>query len=390
MKIIFIILDGVGVGELPDANLYNDQGSNTLGNLSENVQNLYLPNLQKFGLGNIIPIKFVPPAAEPLASYGKMAELSKGKDSTTGHWELMGLITRKEFPTYPSGFPKQLLDKFQKVTGFGGCLGNKPASGTVIIQELGEVHQRTGYPIVYTSADSVFQIAAHEETIPLQKLYDICRQTRDEVCVGDYAVGRIIARPFVGGPGNYKRTTNRRDFSLEPRGKILLDILKEKNIPTIGIGKVDDLYAGRGLVKKLHTKTNQQGIQLIIEESKINVNGFIITNLVDFDQLYGHRNDVVGFAKCLEEFDVALPKIVETLKDGDWLILTADHGNDPVAPSTDHSREYVPILIYSPNKKGVNIGTRASFADLGKTIGEMFGLTKDIEQLDGKSFKQIF
>lgn len=390
MKIIFIILDGVGVGELPDANLYNDQGSNTLGNLSENIRNLYLPNLQKFGLGNIIPIKFVPPATEPLASYGKMAELSKGKDSTTGHWELMGLITKQEFPTYPSGFPKPLLDEFQIVTGFGGCLGNKPASGTVIIQELGEEHQRTGYPIVYTSADSVFQIAAHEETIPLQKLYDICRQTRDKVCVGDYAVGRIIARPFIGEPGNYKRTTNRKDFSLEPHGKILLDILKEKNIPTIGIGKVDDLYAGRGFVKKLHTKSNQQGIQLIIEESKINVNGFIITNLVDFDQLYGHRNDVNGFAKCLEEFDAALPKIVETLKDGDWLILTADHGNDPVTPSTDHSREYVPVLIYSPNKKGVDIGTRSSFADLGKTIGEMFGLNSDVRQLDGESFNQIY
>jgi phosphopentomutase len=390
LKIIFIILDGVGVGELPDANLYNDQGSNTLGNLSENVQSLNLPNLQRFGLGNIIPIKFVPPAAEPLASYGKMAELSKGKDSTTGHWELMGLITKKEFPTYPSGFPKQLLDKFQKVTNYGGCLGNKPASGTVIIQELGEEHQRTGNLIVYTSADSVFQIAAHEETVPLQKLYDICRQTRDEVCVGDYAVGRIIARPFTGKPGNYKRTTNRRDFSLEPAGKILLDILKEKNIPTIGIGKVDDLYAGRGLVKKLHTKSNQQGIRLIIEESNKYVDGFVITNLVDFDQLYGHRNDVVGFAKCLEEFDAAIPKIVETLKVGDWLILTADHGNDPVTPSTDHSREYVPILIYSPNIKSVNIGTRASFADLGKTIGEMFGLNSDARQLDGESFSKIF
>ena len=302
----------------------------------------------------------------------------------------MGLITRKEFPTFPTGFPKPLLDKFQDVTGYGGCLGNKPRSGTVIIQELGEEHQRTGSPIVYTSADSVFQIAAHEETIPLPKLYELCQKTRDEVCVGDYAVGRIIARPFIGVPGNYKRTTNRKDFSLEPHGKILLDILKEKNVPTVGIGKVDDLYAGRGLVKKLHTKSNKQGINLIIEESSKIDSGFIIANLVDFDQLYGHRNDVGGFAKCLEEFDTALPKIVETLKDGDWLILTADHGNDPVTPSTDHSREYVPILIYSPHKKGVNIGTRASFADLGKTIGEMFGLDADIRHLDGESFHQSF
>lgn len=389
MKIIFIILDGVGVGELPDAHLYNDQGSNTLGNIAENVQSLDLPNLQKFGLGNIVPIKFVPPSTEPLASYGKMAEVSKGKDSTTGHWELMGLITHKEFPTYPSGFPKPLLDKFQQVTGCKGFLGNYPSSGTVIIQELGEEHQRTGYPIVYTSADSVFQIAAHEETMPLHLLYEMCEKTRNEVCVGEYAVGRIIARPFSGMLGSYYRTTNRRDFSLEPHGKILLEILKEKNIPTIGIGKVDDLYAGRGLEKKLHTQSNQEGINLIIEESSKNANGFIIANLVDFDQLYGHRNDTNGFVKCLEEFDAALPKISETLNDGDWLILTADHGNDPVMPSTDHSREYVPVLVYSPNKKGVSLSTRSSLADLAKTVGDMFGIKESISRLDGDSFYRL-
>lgn len=386
MKIIFIILDGVGVGELPDANLYNDQGSNTLGNIAENAQSLNLPNLQKFGLGNIVPIQSVPPALEPIASYGKMAEVSKGKDSTTGHWELMGLITHKEFPTYPSGFPKPLLDKFQQVTGCKGFLGNCPSSGTVIMQELGGEHQRTGYPIVYTSADSVFQIAAHEETIPLHLLYEMCKKTRNEVCIGEYAVGRIIARPFNGKLGNYYRTTNRRDFSLEPHGKILLEILIEKNIPTVGIGKVDDLYAGRGLEKKLHTKSNQEGMNIIIEESSKNSNGFIIANLVDFDQLYGHRNDADGFVKCLEEFDAALPKIMETLNDGDWLILTADHGNDPVMPSTDHSREYVPVLVYSPNKKGISLGSRSSFADLAKTVGDMFGIKESISQLDGDSF----
>jgi phosphopentomutase len=389
LKIIFIILDGVGVGELPDAHLYNDQGSHTLGNIAENVESLDLPNLQKFGLGNIVPIKFVPPATEPLASYGKMAEVSKGKDSTTGHWELMGLITHKEFPTYPYGFPKPLLDKFQQVTGCMGFLGNCPSSGTVIVQELGGEHQKTGYPIVYTSADSVFQIAAHEETIPLHLLYEMCEKTRNEVCVGEYAVGRIIARPFNGKLGSYYRTTNRRDFSLEPHGKILLEILKEKNIPTIGIGKVDDLYAGRGLEKKLHTKSNQEGINLILEESSKNANGFIIANLVDFDQLYGHRNDTDGFVKCLEEFDSALPKITETLNDGDWLILAADHGNDPVMPSTDHSREYVPALFYSPNKKGVSLGTRSSLADLAKTVGDLFGIKESTSQLDGESFYKL-
>jgi phosphopentomutase len=389
LKIVFIILDGVGVGELPDAHLYNDQGSNTLGNLAYHLPNLYLPNLQKFGLGNISQIKFVDPVDEPIASFGQMAELSKGKDSITGHWELMGLITEEEFPTFPIGFPKPLLDKFIKITGCKGYLGNKAASGTVIIEELGEEHQRTGYPIVYTSADSVFQIAAHEDTIPLSKLYEICEKTRKEVCIADYAVARIIARPFTGKPGDYKRTPNRKDYSLEPGNKILLDILQEKKIQTIGIGKVDDLYAGRGLSTKLHTKSNQQGIQLIIEESIKISDGLIIANLVDFDQLYGHRNDPVGFANCLEEFDLALPTIMETLNTGDWLILTADHGNDPITPSTDHSREYVPVLAYSPGKKGVSIGTRTSFADLGKTVGKMFGIEEEISQLAGVSFVNL-
>ncbi len=388
-KIIFIILDGVGVGELPDAILYNDCGSNTLSNLADKVEKLYLPNLQKLGLGNIIPIKFCPPANAPLASYGKMAEMSKGKDSTIGHWELMGLVTHQEFPTFINGFPVDLLEKFLEVTKNKNFIGNKVSSGTVIIQELGETHQRTGYPIVYTSADSVFQIAAHEETIPLNALYEMCEKTRNEVCVGKYAVGRIIARPFTGKLGSYSRTPNRRDFSLQPHGKILLDVLYENNINTIGIGKVDDLYAGRGLAQKIHTKSNAQGINYIIEQSSSVNSSFIIANLVDFDQLYGHRNDVVGFAKCLEEFDLALPKIIETLYEGDWLILTADHGNDPVTPSTDHSREYVPILIYTPNKKGVSIGTRSSFADLGKTLGELIGLTEASSQLDGKSFLNL-
>jgi phosphopentomutase len=389
LKIVFIILDGVGVGEMPDANLYADTGSNTLGNLAENIPTLNIPNLQELGLGNILPLRQIKPSSNPLAFYGKMAEMSKGKDSTAGHWELMGLVTEKEFPTFPSGFPEELLYNFLKVSGSAGYLGNKPASGTHIIEELGEEHQRTGFPIVYTSADSVFQIAAHEETIPLNKLYEICEKSRNRVCVGEYAVGRIIARPFIGKPGSYKRTANRRDFSLEPHGKILLDILKEKNINTIGIGKVDDLYAGRGLNIKLHTKSNQQGINFIKEESVKCKNGFVIANLVDFDQLYGHRNDVKGFAKCLEEFDLALPEIMETINEGDWLILTADHGNDPVTPSTDHSREYVPLLMYSPNKRGKEIGSRRSFADLGKTLGELFGISSTDLQISGTSFLNL-
>lgn len=386
-KVILVILDGVGVGELPDANLYKDEGSNTLANLAANVASLKLPNLQKFGLGNIIPIEFVPPAEQPDASFGKMAAKSKGKDSTTGHWELLGVITEKEFPTYPNGFPDDLLEKFLSATDTKGYLGDTAASGTVIINDLGEEHQRTGFPIIYTSADSVFQIAAHEQTIPLERLYEICEITRTKVCVGKHSVGRIIARPFVGDPGNYKRTANRRDFSLEPHRNTLLDILKEKNIPTVGIGKIDDLFAGKGLSENIHTKSNAEGIRSIIRQSKKNNSGLIIANLVDFDQLYGHRNDPVGFAHALEEFDLALPEIVETLRDGDWLILTADHGNDPITPSTDHSREYVPILCYSPdNRFGNDLGTRSSFADLAKTIGEIFELDDSSSHISGTSF----
>ncbi len=386
-KVVLIILDGVGVGELPDASLYMDEGSNTLANLADNVAKLNLPNLQKFGLGNIIPIRFVPPVEKPEAAFGKMAAKSKGKDSTTGHWELLGVITEKEFPTYPNGFPDDLLEKFLSATGSKGYLGNTAASGTIIINDLGEEHQRTGFPIIYTSADSVFQIAAHEQIIPLEKLYEICEITRTKVCVGKHSVGRIIARPFVGEPSNYKRTANRRDFSVEPPRNTLLDILKNKGIATIGIGKIDDLFAGKGLSEIIHTKSNAEGVNSILEQTKKNKSGLIIANLVDFDQLYGHRNDPIGFAEALEAFDLVLPKIKETLSEGDWLILTADHGNDPITPSTDHSREYVPILCYSPNYKiGSDLGTRSSFADLAKTIGDIFELDDSSLQISGTSF----
>jgi phosphopentomutase len=383
-KIVLIVLDGVGIGELPDASLFGDVGSNTLVNTANAVGGLKVPNLASLGLGNIASIESVAPAPSPRASFGRMAEVSKGKDSTTGHWEIAGLILDKEFPTFHKGFPESLLKKFLTVTGCKGYLGNTVASGTVIIKDLGAEHVKTGYPIVYTSADSVFQIAAHEEVIPLQRLYEICQRTRDEVCVGDFAVGRVIARPFVGTSGNFIRTTNRRDFSLNPPSDTVLDVLCEAGIETVSVGKVDDLFAGRGLSKKLHSKSNAEGVEYIIRESAGMKLGLIFANLVDFDTLYGHRNDARGFATALEAFDVELPTILENIGSGDLLILTADHGNDPVTPSTDHSREYVPLLCFSKSKRvGANLGTRTTFADLGKTIAEFFGVNN---MLAGTSF----
>jgi phosphopentomutase len=383
-KLVLIILDGVGIGELPDAVLYTDEGSNTLVNLADAVGGLRLPNLATLGLGNIASIKGVTPSPSPRASFGRMAEVSKGKDSTTGHWEIGGLILEKEFPTFPGGFPESLLQKFLVSTGSKGYLGNVTASGTAIIQELGTEHIKTGFPIVYTSADSVFQIAAHEEVIPLEKLYEICRHTRDEVCVGEFAVGRVIARPFVGSLGKFTRTTNRRDFSLVPPSPTVLDILNAAGIETVSVGKVDDLFAGRGLSKKLHTKSNGEGIEYIVNEAARMKSGLIFANLVDFDTLYGHRNDPQGFAAALEAFDQELPKILETIGTRDLLVLTADHGNDPVTPSTDHSREYVPLLCFSKSRiRGVNLGTRATFADVGKTVADFFGVENS---LSGSTF----
>ncbi|RPH35122.1 phosphopentomutase, partial [bacterium] len=314
----------------------------------------------------------------------KMSSLSKGKDSTTGHWEIGGLIVHKEFPTYPRGFPSEVMKAFLRATGCEGYLGNRTASGTEIIQQLGAEHVATGFPIVYTSADSVFQIAAHEEVIPLDRLYDICWQTREKVCTGEHAVGRVIARPFVGEPGAFVRTLHRRDFSLIPPGPTILDLLVGAGIRTTGIGKVDDLFAGRGLSAARHAKDNAEKVELIIQESSAMDRGMIIANLGDFDTLYGHRNDPQGFARALEEFDLQLPRILETLGSQDVLILTADHGNDPVTPSTDHSREYAPLIWYSPGREtGVNLGTRTTFADVGKTIADCFGLGND---LAGSSF----
>ncbi|MCF8242174.1 MAG: phosphopentomutase [Melioribacteraceae bacterium] len=380
---IVIVLDGVGVGELPDANKFGDSGSNTLGNMAEKLNGLNLPNLQKFGLGNIIPIKGVEPASDPQASFGKMTEVSTGKDSTTGHWELGGLKIDFDFPYYPNGFPEDVMNMFLQKNNLEGYLANKPASGTEIIEELGDEHVQTGYPIVYTSADSVFQIAAHEEIIPLDRLYKICEVTRNEILINEHAVGRVIARPFIGTHGNYSRTTNRKDFSIDPPQKTIIEILSGNGINTIAIGKINDLFNYRGINNQLKTKTNSEGIKKIIESIESNNHSYIMANLVDFDVYYGHRNDPVGFHKALQEFDNKLPEIIESMDKSDALILTADHGNDPTTPSTDHSREYVPLLYYSKNRSGKNLGTRKTFSDVAQTAAHFFKVNNALE---GESF----
>jgi phosphopentomutase len=374
----------VGCGELPDAGRYGDTGSNTLRHTANAVGGLHLPHLQRLGLGNVAPIAGVQPAGKPEASFGKMAESAQGKDSTTGHWEMAGVVLEKEFPTFPRGFPAALLERFVELTGCGGFLGNKTASGTVIIQELGDRHLESGWPIVYTSADSVFQIAAHEEKIPVERLYEMCRITRESVCVGEWGVGRVIARPFVGTSGAYRRTTNRKDFSLSPPGTTVLDELLALGVETVSVGKVDDLFAGRGISTMHHTRTNGEGIACIVSEAKKLGGGLIFANLGDFDTLYGHRNDPAGFAKALEVFDDSLPDIRATLRKDDLLIITADHGNDPVMPSTDHTREYAPLLcLCSARETGADLGIRRTFSDVGKTIAQYFGLR---DNLPGTSF----
>lgn len=385
-KLILIVLDSVGVGELPDAGVYGDIGTNTISHIAQEVGGLQLPNLAALGLGNITNINGVTRNNNAIGCFGKMSEASEGKDSTTGHWEIAGIITRQAFPLYPNGFPKELLQKFLDVTGCGGYLGNKPASGTEIINELGDDHVRTGFPIVYTSGDSVFQIAAHQDVIPLERLYEICQKTREQVVVREHRVGRVIARPFIGSAGSYRRTPYRRDYAVEPPEKTVLDILNESGILTIGIGKIDDLFCGRGLREKIHIKSNAEGIEEIIKVGKSMQSGFLMANLVDFDMLFGHRQDTKGYAKALEEFDVKLPEIQKCIGDGDILILTADHGNDPTDQSTDHTREYVPLLCYTKSgKKNVNLGVRSSFADIGKTVAEFFDVG-NAQSLSGESF----
>lgn len=378
-----IVLDGVGVGELPDAHLYNDEGSNTLGNMAEHLGGITLPNLEKLGLGNIIDIKGISKIDKPIASYGKMAEVSKGKDSITGHWEIAGLKVEVDFPYYPEGFPKEIIDLFCKEAGVDGVLGNKVASGTEIIKELGDEHIKTGYPIVYTSADSVFQIAAHEDYFGLDRLYKICEVARNVVFTGNRNIGRVIARPFIGENGNYTRTTNRKDYAIDPPQDTILNVLQKNGIKTVAIGKINDLFNYSGIDEKIKTKSNNEGVEKVLEWAKKVNNSFIFTNLVDFDVYYGHRNDPVGFYNALKEFDNQLPAILNALDDDDALVITADHGNDPITPSTDHSREYVPVLFYRKNKAGKNLGVRKTFSDVGKTVAEFFGVSNELQ---GTSF----
>lgn len=369
-SVTVIVLDGVGVGALPDAADYGDEGSDSVGNTSRAVRGLSLPNLGRLGLGNLTDIEGVPPDMDALGAYGRMAEVSAGKDSTTGHWELTGVVSPNPLPTYPDGFPKELIEEYERRIG-RKTLGNVAISGTVIIDQLGEEHVRTGSPIVYTSADSVFQVAAHEEIIPLDELYRICTIAR-EMLTGEHAVGRVIARPFDGQPGSFTRTPNRRDFSLQPPEPTLLDRLVEAGHEVIGVGKVDDLFAKQGLTVCHHTVDNMVAAEEVINLLGSDQKGMILANLIEFDMLFGHRNNPQAYAAALEAFDARLPRIMDAMGPGDVLFIVADHGNDPTTPSTDHSREYVPLLVYGQSVRGgVNLGTRESFADVGATIAEL-------------------
>ena len=377
------MLDSVGIGELPDASAYGDEGSNTLGNIASRVP-LKIPTLRSFGLGKLVPLDtcgadLKGPPLQVIGAYGRMAERSPGKDSVTGHWEMMGIVLDRPFPTFPDGFPADVIAEFERRIG-RGTLGNVVASGTEIIDRLGAEHMRTGKPIVYTSADSVFQIAAHEEVIPVNEQYRLC-ETAFELVVRGMGVGRIIARPFVGAPGSFKRTANRHDYALEPAGETLLDRLTRHGIPVVAIGKINDLFAGRGIGRAVHTASDAEGMERLAETMQGPEDGFIFVNLVDFDTVYGHRNDVAGYAANLERFDGALVRVLPKLRPSDLLVVTADHGNDPSTPSTDHSREFVPVLITGGPaqngpcvRQGFDIGTRQTFADLGQTLAENFGV----------------
>jgi phosphopentomutase len=365
------VLDAVGAGELPDAAQYGDEGSDTLGNVAKAVGGLDLPSMEALGLGNVEPLEGCPPQPGAPAVAGRLIERSKGKDTTTGHWELMGIVTAQAFPTYPHGFPHDVIDPFMHRTG-RGVLGNKPASGTDIIQELGEEHQRTGKWIVYTSADSVFQIAAHEETIPLEELYEACRAAR-EILTGKHAVGRVIARPFVGEPGNYTRTPNRHDFSLRPRQPNYLTLLREAGVKVYGVGKIGDIFAGQDIDESTPTKSNIDGIQQTERLLREVDEGFIFVNLVETDMLWGHRNDPVNFHRCLQDFDRRLPDLLDALRPGDLLIVTSDHGCDPTTPSTDHSREHAMLLVYVEGRNAAGRIHEGEFADVGATVNAWLG-----------------
>ena len=373
-RVILVVLDSVGVGAMPDSLAYGDDpGADTLGNVARR-RPMRLPNLARLGLGNIRPLEGIPPAAEPEGCFGKCALASPGKDTTTGHWEMVGIHLEQPFPLYPGGFPPEVIDAFEAAVG-RRCLGNKPASGTEIIRELGEQHVRTGSPVVYTSADSVFQIAAHEEIVPLEELYRMCEAAR-AILRGPHEVGRVIARPFVGAPGAFTRTANRHDYAVPPPAGMLLDKLAERGVPVTGVGKISDVFLGRGIGASLKTKSNADGMAKTLEAMTAHPEGLIFVNLVDFDSLFGHRNDVEGYARALEETDAWIPALQARLAPGDLLILTADHGCDPTTPSTDHTREYVPVIATGPRAaRGRNLGVRATLSDTGQTIAHNFGAT---------------
>ncbi len=374
-RVIWIILDSVGIGALPDAPDFGDDGTNTLIHVWEHNKGLDIPNMLSMGLGNIKEIDTLPKTNNQTAACLKCKELSMGKDTTVGHWEMVGIETKTAFPTYPNGFPQSVIDEFIKRTGVTGVLGNCTASGTVIIEELGEEHAATGKPIVYTSADSVFQIAVHTDVIPLERLYELCNIAR-EMLHGEHNVSRVIARPFVGTKGNYTRTSDRRDYAILPPKDNLLNNIKEAGLDVIGVGKIEDIFAGEGITEAIHTKDNMDGVDKTLEYMRQGNEGLIFTNLVEFDSKWGHRNDPVGYGKGLEAFDKRLPEIIAAMKDEDILIINSDHGCDPTTPGTDHTREYIPVLVYGKNVKAVNLGVRNSFADIGQTIAEYLGVKR--------------
>ena len=382
-RVILIVLDSVGIGELPDAKAFNDEGSHTLDNTFKACNGLNLPNLKKLGLGNIEGVNSLGKEKCVKGSFGKAMEKSMGKDTITGHWEISGVITKTPLKTYPNGFPKEIIEEFKEKANVEGVLGNKVASGTEIIKELGEEHIKTKYPIIYTSADSVFQIAAHEEVIPLDRLYDMCKKAR-EFLVGDKMIGRVIARPFIGEEGNFTRTSNRHDYALDPFSKTMLDYIKENNMEVKSVGKIKDIFNSKGITEGILTKNNMDGVDKTLKFMKEDFSGLIFTNLVEFDMNFGHRNDAKGYGKALEDFDNRMEEIFNAMNKDDILIITADHGCDPTTSSTDHSREYIPILIYGENiKENIDIGVQSSFSNIGKSILDYLSIKNT---LPGESF----
>ena len=373
-RIHLIVLDSVGIGESPDAELFGDVGADTLGHTAEAMNGLHMPNMAKLGLSNIKPIEGVPVAAEPLAMYGKMQESSVGKDTMTGHWEIMGLNIATPFKVYPNGFPAELINQLEARTG-RKVIGNKPASGTGIIDELGKEHMETGALIVYTSGDPVLQIAAHEGIIPIEEQYEICEIARELTLSPEFLVGRVIARPFIGEPGNFTRTTNRHDYALKPFGRTVMNELQDADLDVIAVGKISDIFNEEGITDSVRTISNMDGVDKLLDVMKKDFHGISFTNLVDFDALFGHRRDPIGYGQALQEFDVRLTEIMSELRADDLLILTADHGNDPVHEGTDHTREYVPLLVYSPSfEKGGSIPQNETFSDIGATIADNFNV----------------